>query len=148
MSTSYVEFHGNGFWCPDTLLEVFACLVGSELQADSPGSLASYGVELAGKARAGLVGCFDLRLDSLSKQHLARLEETSVAILIKIEGEPSLLSAGELNKLRVGRFDSDIPVRQLAALVHVVRELLHERWNFDAADTQALPSRWLNLDLT
>lgn len=143
MSTSYVQFRGYGFWCSDTLLEIFAYLVGSELRAASPGSLGGYGVELMEKAQAGLVGCFDLRLDALTEQHLALLEESSVAVLSRAEVEPFRLSAGELNRLRLGTFSSDVPVVLVAALVHMLKELLHGRWSFDASDEEALPSYWM-----
>ena len=51
MSNSYIQFQGHGFWCPDSLLEVFAYLVGSELRPTSRNLLGNYGAELVEKAR-------------------------------------------------------------------------------------------------
>lgn len=145
MSSSYIEFRGCGFWCPDPLLEVFSYLVGNELRAASLDSMSDYGVALMNKAQAGLVGCLDLELDSLTEQELALLEESSVVALSRVEVEPFRLSAIELNRLRLshGGFSYDIPVVLLAALVHRIKELLHGRWVFDASDDEALPSYWM-----
>lgn len=120
MATSLVQLGMHGFWCPDGLLERLAALLAETLAQRADMAWHAYAKHLSVQATAGMTGCIDLGLDSLSDT--ARVE---------------LLAT--LMQLREGEGERD----ELVRLVDVLQRLLTREWPWSVGDAEALPRAWL-----
>jgi hypothetical protein len=120
MATSFIQLGPRGFWCHDELLERLAALLAERLARRSGTAWAAYAKHLSVQATAGMTGCIDLGLDSLSDT--ARVE---------------LLAT--LMQLRDREGEGD----ELVRLVDVLQRLLTREWPWSVGDAEALPRAWL-----
>jgi hypothetical protein len=79
----------------------------------------AYAKHLSVQATAGMTGCIDLGLDSLSDT--ARVELLATLTLLRREGERD----------------------ELVRLVDVLQRLLTREWPWSVGDAEALPRAWL-----
>ncbi|MFV8749551.1 hypothetical protein ACNOYE_03245 [Nannocystaceae bacterium ST9] len=99
------------------------------------------------QATAGLIGCIDLQLDSIATDARAELLAVLPRIRRRIEEEPDLLAAVELNRRSFGsgtHFTDNVDPEQLSTPIDAMMCLIRGEWRWSAEDPEALPKYWLS----
>ena len=89
MATSYVAFRRFGFWCNDSVLEVWLLyfLEVLDQEGNLPGWLQKLHLDWEVQATVGFVGCIDLLLDEVAT------DESRIAILLDLSNQTNHLLA-------------------------------------------------------
>lgn len=151
MATSFVELDGRGFWCHDSLLEIWAHLMSEVLGDAGTQSLAEYGDYLHLQATAGFRGCIDLRFDDFDAEGREEIVRQAACLLARLRMEPGLLTARHLNELGLGGGEieyTDVPIEYLQALTKHMVMLVRGEWPWGAGDKESLPGQWLDDERT
>lgn len=148
MSSSFVYRGERGFWCPDALLEPFAYLLGRALERRPEPWARDIGAEMVGKSRAGLSGCLDLGINTLSDAQLPVVASAVEALVSTVVKEASLLSASALNGAALAtRYSEPVSVSAFQSLGNIFLALLCGAWGSSSSDDEAMPDHWLHKPL-